>query len=133
MTERVVIEWGKLLLLALVIVGGFALVLAAIFAMESTDERFAPVLALGSAQIAGAVGYLTGNGRLASKGEPNVPAIGASPVRLAAHAVAATELTTMSDMELSIRHEQLRQQEPTGPVLAQLAAITLEQERRIAR
>lgn len=133
MTERLQIEWGKLLLLSLVIVGGFVLVLVSILAMEPSDERFAPVLALGSAQIAGAVGYLTGNGRLASKGEANVPAIGASPVRLAAHAVAATELTTLSDVELSLRHEALRQQPPTGPVLAQLAAITLEQERRIAR
>lgn len=131
--ERLQIEWGKLLLLALVIVGGFTLVLVSILAMGPDDERFAPVLALGSAQIAGAVGYLTGNGRLASKGEPNVPAIGAGPIRLAAAAAVSSELTALSDAELSYRHESYRQLPPTGPNLSALAAITLEQERRIAR
>lgn len=126
------IEYGKLLMLSVVIVGGFVLVLCGMFAFEPSDERFAPVLALGSAQIAGAVGYLTGNGRLASKGEPNVPAIGASPAKLAATALSMSEFATMTTGELLERKAELRSQEQTGAVLHGLAAITLELERRTA-
>jgi len=127
---RFSIEYGKLGMLALVIVGGFVLVLCGIFAFEPADERFAPVLALGSAQIAGAVGYLTGNGRLASKGEANVPAIGASPARLAATALGTSEFAMMTTGDLLSRKADLRQHEQTGAVLNGLAAITLELERR---
>ena len=93
--SKYVIEYGKIALLALVIIGGFALVIVAIVAMDSDDSRFAPILALGSAQIAGAVGYLTGNGRLAAKGEPNVPAIAAAaPTRAAARVLELNEIPT---------------------------------------
>lgn len=129
---KYVIEYGKLALLALVIFGGFALVIVAIVAMEPDDSRFAPILALGSAQIAGAVGYLTGNGRLAAKGEPNVPAIGVTPMRAAARALELSELARVPTEELIREAEHLRASEQTGAVLHGLASITLELERRNA-
>ncbi len=124
------IEYGKLAMLAVVILGGFTIIGIGMLTFAADDPRFAPVLALGSAQIAGAVGYLTGNGRLATKGEPNVPAIGAPAARLAATALATGELVTVPTGELLERRAQLRQAEQTGAVLQGLAAITLELERR---
>lgn len=129
---KYVIEYGKLGLLALVIVGGFVLVICAMFVFETGDDRFGPILALGSAQIAGAVGYLTGNGILASRGKPNVPAIGATPARVAAVALEAGELANVPTGELLERKAALRQQEQTSAVLHGLAAVTAELERRTA-
>ena len=124
------IEYGKLAVLCVVILGGFSLIALGMLSFASDDPRVAPVLALGSAQIAGAVGYLTGNGRLAAKGEVNVPAIGAPPARLAATALATGELVTVPTGELLKRATFLRQQEQTGAILSGLAAIALELERR---
>lgn len=104
--SKYVIEYGKIALLALVIIGGFALVIVSIVAMDPDDSRFAPILALGSAQIAGAVGYLTGNGRLAAKGEPNVPAIGVAPTRAARVAAELSELARVPTDELAIELER---------------------------
>jgi len=127
-----VLEYGKLALLAIVIIGGFGLVLTAMIAFDTGDDRFGPILALGSAQIAGAVGYLTGNGILAARGKPNVAAIAASPARVAATALETSELVFVPTGELLERKAQLRQSEQTGAVLHGLAAITLELERRAA-
>lgn len=102
--SKYVIEYGKIALLALVIIGGFALVIIAIVAMDADDSRFAPILAVGSAQIAGAVGYLTGNGRLAAKGEPNVPAIAAAPTRAAARVLELNDPTDQLAIELERRN-----------------------------
>ena len=129
---KYVIEYGKLGLLALVILGGFVLTICAMFVFEPGDDRFGPILALGSAQIAGAVGYLTGNGILASRGKPSIPAIGATPARVAATALEVSELSFVPTGELLERKAHLRRSEQTGAVLHGLAAITLELERRAA-
>lgn len=68
------IEWGKLALILVLMLGGFALVFIALLAQIS-DDRFAITLALGSSIITGCMGYLFGNGRLASKGMVSVPTI----------------------------------------------------------
>lgn len=56
---------GKLLLLGIALVGGFALILT-----DRSSEA-------GAGIILYVLGYLTGNGRLAIKGAPPSPAIGA--------------------------------------------------------
>lgn len=129
---KYVIEYGKLGMLALTIVGGFVLIILAITSMSAGDERFAPILAAGTGFIAGAVGYLTGNGRLASKGESTVATIAASPARVAASALETSEFTNVPTGELLERKAVMRKQEQTGAVLHGLAAITLELERRAA-
>lgn len=68
------IEWGKLALIALLMTGGFVLVGIALLG-HITDDRFAITLSLGSTIISAPMGYLFGNGRLASKGQPNVPTL----------------------------------------------------------
>lgn len=73
------IEWGKLGLIMLLILGGFGLVFVAILDHSLSDDRFAITLALGSSIITGAMGYLFGNGRLASRGEISVPTIAPMP------------------------------------------------------
>jgi hypothetical protein len=136
LAERLVIEWGKIILLALSIVGGFVLVILAIVTMQADDPRFAPTLAIGSAQIAGAIGYLTGNGRLAAAGQASVPAIGAPPARLAATATVATELAAEPTERLERRRRVFLAIPPddlAGTDLAELAAITLELDRRQVR
>ncbi|MGE3449587.1 MAG: hypothetical protein AB7H92_18625 [Microbacteriaceae bacterium] len=129
---KYVVDYGKLMLLALVIIGGFALVLCAIIAFDPSDERFGPVLALGSAQIAGAMGYLTGTGRLAARGVANVPAIGATPHRVASAALEVGELANVPTGELLARKAELRQKDQTAAVYQGLAAIAAELERRTA-
>jgi hypothetical protein len=110
MRERIQIEWGKLGLLSLVIVGGFVLVLVAIVSMSADDDRFGPILALGTSQIAGAVGYLTGNGRLASRGESSVPTFAPAPAK------SSPDISKLTDPEL----------------LAQIAELAREVDRRRA-
>ncbi len=129
---KYVIEYGKLAMLTVVILGGFALIILAITAMQADDPRFAPILAAGTGFIAGAVGYLTGNGRLASKGEVNVATIAATPARVAATALEVSEFANVPTGELRERKAQMRKQEQTSAVLHGLAAITAELERRVA-
>lgn len=59
------IEWGKLVLSSILLIGGFALVLTG-----SKTE--------GVGIITAVMGYVFGNGRLASKGKPSQPMIGGS-------------------------------------------------------
>lgn len=63
------VEWGKLLVLLCGIVGGVVLLVTG-----------AVTESAGVGIIMAVLGYVTGNGRLASKGEQSVPAIGARPV-----------------------------------------------------
>jgi hypothetical protein len=72
------IEWGKLALILVLMLGGFGLVFVALLDSDLTDDRFAITLALGSSIITGCMGYLFGNGRLASRGEASVPTLGAA-------------------------------------------------------
>jgi hypothetical protein len=129
---KYVIEYGKLGMLALVILGGFVLIILSITTMDADDSRFGPILALGSAQIAGSVGYLTGNGILASRGQASVPTIAATPARVAATALETGELANVPTGELIERKAAMRQQEQTSAVLHGLAAVTAELERRTA-
>lgn len=71
------IEWGKLALILVLMIGGFGLVFVALLDANLSDDRFAITLALGSSIITGVMGYLFGNGRLASKGQQSVPTIAA--------------------------------------------------------
>lgn len=59
-----VLDPGKMLLFALALVGGFALIL-----VDRSPE-------VGGGVILYILGYLTGNGRLAARGKLPVPAIG---------------------------------------------------------
>ena len=74
-TGQWVIEWGKLALLALALLGGLACTLCALFLLPADDARFAPALAFGTGTVGSVIGYVTGNGRLAAKGQPTVAAI----------------------------------------------------------
>ena len=74
--DQWVIEWGKLILLGIALLFGFTLVLVALIVLDADDPRFAAALAFGTGTVGSIIGYITGNGRLASKGQPNVPAIG---------------------------------------------------------
>lgn len=58
-------EWGKLGLCVILLLGGFAMV----FTGSKTE---------GLTLIGTVSGYIFGNGRLASKGQQSIPAIGAS-------------------------------------------------------
>lgn len=73
------IEWGKLALILVLMLGGFGLVFVALLSHALSDDRFAITLALGSSIITGCMGYLFGNGRLASKGQLSVPTISPAP------------------------------------------------------
>ena len=75
------IEWGKLALIGMLMLGGFALIVIALFT-NLPDDRFAAVLALATGCITGPAGYLYGNGRLASRGEQSVPTIAPHPDRV---------------------------------------------------
>jgi hypothetical protein len=70
------IEWGKLGILAISLMFGFALVIIALLVLPGDDARFAACLSFGTGTVGSVLGYVTGNGRLASRGEPSVPAIG---------------------------------------------------------
>lgn len=68
------IEWGKLFVILVLILCGFTLILVALLG-DLPDDRFAMTLALGSSLVSSPMGYLFGNGRLATKGEVSVPTI----------------------------------------------------------
>jgi hypothetical protein len=69
------IEWGKLALILVLMLGGFGLVFIALIDENLSDDRFAITLALGSSIITGCMGYLFGNGRLAARGQSSVPTL----------------------------------------------------------
>lgn len=77
-----VFEWGKLALLTISLLCSFALIFVALFAMKSDDPRFAVTLSFATGTVGIVIGYVTGNGRLASRSQDPVPAIGraADPV-----------------------------------------------------
>ena len=72
------IEYGKLALLTVALLSGIALVMVALLALQPDDARFAAALSFGTGTTGTVLGYITGNGRLASRGLPTVPAIGTS-------------------------------------------------------
>lgn len=59
-------EWGKLGLCVILLAGGFAMVF--------TNRDAAGIGIIGTV-----TGYIFGNGRLAGKGQPSIPAISATP------------------------------------------------------
>jgi hypothetical protein len=74
-SRRWEIEWGKLVICVLLIFCGMSLMMLALFDSNLPDDRFTIAMTTGTALVTGVMGYLFGNGRLASKGEISVPTI----------------------------------------------------------
>lgn len=89
------IEWGKLAVIGFLMLGGFALVFVALLAPNLADDRFAITLSLGSSIITGVMGYLFGNGRLASKGQVSVPTFAPKSVTDAGNATLVSLVTIL--------------------------------------